>query len=343
MTTHYISLDTHCAFSEMAVVTSSGRLTRRERVDTTIPALIEAITSVRRPRQLTFEEGPLAGWLYRYLEPHVDELIVCDPRRNALVAKDSDKDDAIDAAKLAQLLRGGYLKPVHQADSLDRATFKEHVALYHDRVSRRVAEGNRILARLRRHGIFAKEADFSDAEKRGELLSQLPNHLLREDVRLLWRSYDAIASQADELRVDIRRRGRRIDVVRRFEAVPGIGPIRASTFYVYIDTPWRFRTKSALFRYSGIGLERRHSGTGPTQWRVARQANKRLKNVLIGAAKTAVAQPDNPFANHYEKGMRSGMTARNARRTEARRLAATLWGMWKSGTEYRPDWIAGRS
>ncbi len=341
MTTHYIGLDTHCAFTEMAVVTNSGRVTRRERLKTAIPELVEAITSVRQPRRLTFEEGPLAGWLYRNLKLHVDELIVCDPRRNHLVAKDSDKDDAIDAAKLAQLLRGGYLKPVHQADSLQRAIFKEHVALYHDRVARRVGEANRAMARLRRHGIFVKEVEFSTEEKREDLLARLPGRLLRKDMSLLWRSYDAIASQANDLRADIRCRGRRIDVVKRFEAVPGMGPIRAATFYVYIDTPWRFRTKSALYRYVGIGLERRHSGTGPTQWRVARQANKHLKNVIIGAAKSAIAQRENHFADQYQKGIERGMTARNARRTVARQQASVLWGMWKSDTEYRPELLTG--
>jgi hypothetical protein len=135
-------------------------------------------------------------------------------------------------------------------------------------VARRVGEANRIMARLRRHDIFVKEVEFSNEEKRDDLLAQLPDRLLCKDISLLWRSYDANASQADDLRADLRYRGRRIDVVKRFEAVPGIGPIRAATFYVYVDTPWRFRSKSALYRYAGISLERRHSGTGPTQWRV---------------------------------------------------------------------------
>ena len=63
---------------------------------------------MRRPRTLTFEEGPLADWLARTLRPHVERVIVCDPRRNALIAKSGDKDDPIDAERLAQLLRGGY-------------------------------------------------------------------------------------------------------------------------------------------------------------------------------------------------------------------------------------------
>ena len=77
---------------------------------------------------MTFEEGPLAGWLARNLRPHVDRLIVCESRRNALIAKDGDKDDPIDVGKLAQLLRGGYLKEVHQSQSLDRPLLKQHVS-----------------------------------------------------------------------------------------------------------------------------------------------------------------------------------------------------------------------
>ncbi len=52
----------------------------------------------------------MAGWLYRNLKDNVDDLVVCDPRRNKLIACDGDKDDSIDAGKLAGLLRGGFLR-----------------------------------------------------------------------------------------------------------------------------------------------------------------------------------------------------------------------------------------
>ena len=75
-----------------------------------------ALERTRRPRCAVFEEGPLADWLLRNLEGSVDELMICDPRRNSLIAKDSDKDDPIDAQKPAQLYRGGFVKPVHHPD-----------------------------------------------------------------------------------------------------------------------------------------------------------------------------------------------------------------------------------
>ena len=65
---------------------------------------------------MTFEEGTWSAWLYDLLNPHVDKLVVCNPRKNALL-KDGNKSDRIDARKLAELLRGNQLKPVYHGET----------------------------------------------------------------------------------------------------------------------------------------------------------------------------------------------------------------------------------
>jgi hypothetical protein len=88
MSTEYsTALDTHVSFCEMAAVTPRGKVVKRDRCETTIPTPVEMLDQVRRPRKLTFEEGPLADWLSRNLRPHVDELVVCEPRRNRLIGR----------------------------------------------------------------------------------------------------------------------------------------------------------------------------------------------------------------------------------------------------------------
>jgi len=52
---------------------------------------------------VTFEEGTWAAWLYHLLKPHVTKIVVCDPRRNALL-KEGNKGDKVDARKLVDLL-----------------------------------------------------------------------------------------------------------------------------------------------------------------------------------------------------------------------------------------------
>jgi transposase len=338
--THFVGLDTHCSFTELAVVTQSGRLVKRQRCATTIATLAQALQAISRPRLVALEEGPLADWLWRGLAAHVDAFVVCDPRRNQLIANDSDKDDPLDAEKLAQLYRGGYLKPVHHPEALDRAVFKHLVLLYHDRVRQRVAEANRVMAYLRRYGVFVRERAFRKPTDRQGLLERLPtNRLAAANLRLLWQGYDAIAAQVQQLRQRLVQTARAEEPIRRFVELPGLKWVRAATLFVFLDTPWRFRSKSALWKYLGIGLERRRSGTGPVQVRLVRQANRLLKGVIVGAAKRAISAGGNPFAAQYRRWLGDGLAAATARRNVARSLAATVWGMWKNGSVYQPQWV----
>lgn len=338
--THFIGMDAHCKECELKAMTATGRQTHAWRGPTTIPALSDAINSIPRPRWLAVEEGTISDWLWRNLSPLVDEFMICEPRRNHLIAKEGEKDDPIDAGKLADLFRGGYLKPVHHPESFDRMVFKQHVALYHDGVRERVRQANRIMAFLRQYGVFVQEKAFAEKAGRDELLRLLPNaRLARWNFLLLWEGYALASDHVGQSRRRLIGRARREPQIRRFTQLPGISWVRGATLFVYLDTPWRFKSKSALWKYMGIGLERRRSGNGPGQLRVVRQANRVLKNAILGAAKSAVRTAANPFAGQYERWLNEGISLRNARRNMARSLAATLWGMWKTGRDYRPEWV----
>jgi transposase len=245
--------------------------------------------------------------------------------------------------KLAQLLRGGYLKEVHQPQSLERSLVKQHVSFYHDRVRERVRQGHQLVAQLRRHGVFASIRDIADAEERPRVWRQLPQgKTLLFDLQCLLNVYDLLCQQEEQLRAELIRLARREEPVRRFVELPGISWVRALTFYVYVDTPARFASKEALWRYCGIGLERRHSGAGRCQVRLTRGGNRRLKDVLIGAAKSAVASGENPFADKYHYWNRQeGLHPSTARRNVARMFANTLRSLWMNGSAYDPERVCG--
>ena len=69
---------------------------------------------------MTFEEGTCAAWLHDLLKPHVTEVLVYDPRKNALL-KSGNKNNRIDARKLADLLRISILSPVYHGENGIRA------------------------------------------------------------------------------------------------------------------------------------------------------------------------------------------------------------------------------
>ena len=341
--THYIAMDTHSYSTEICVKTRANKPGRHWSVATTIPALRQVIDSIRRPRHMVFEEGPLASWLYRNLKEDADTVTVCDPRKNALIAKEGDKDDPIDANKLADLFIGGYTRSVHHTEEVSRDVFKQLVGAYHERVEHRVSEANKVIGALRRWGVVVRESAFADKIDRAPLLAKLPEGAelepARFNLRLMWEGYDQAVKQETKLRQQLRKLAKKQEVIVRLTELPGVAWVRAATFFAYLDTPWRFHSKQALWKYMGIGLVRETSGKGPVFVRVELAANRRLKSMIIGAAESAVIQGDNPFAEQHRRWKEAGLSPRNARRNVARSLAAVMWGMWKNGGVYEPKQV----
>src|ERR1700684_3392715 len=111
----YIGMDVHQATISVAVMDSSGKLIMECILETKAATILKFIAGLRGTLSVTFEEGTSAAWLRDLLKPHVALVVVCDPRKNALL-KDGSKSDRIDARKLAELLRGKQLHAVYHGE-----------------------------------------------------------------------------------------------------------------------------------------------------------------------------------------------------------------------------------
>jgi transposase len=337
-TEYFISFDAHCRTTDVCVKTRLGKLVKREHLNTAIPPLRELIESLPHPRYLALEESAIANWLYRHLQASTDQTVVCNPRRNHYIAQDGDKDDPIDAEKLNDLFRGGYLKSVHQKDTAEQAGTKQVIGLYHDRVHRRLAEGLQLLSLGKRWGLLLRrsELDGADAAKELPLCFKAAGApaSVQQAVEDLLGGYQQFQAQEARLYQELCDLAKASKVMRRVMDLPGYGPVRAATLICYLDTPWRFRSKSALWKYVGIGLKRERSGDGPEYLHVEQACNRLLRNMVIGAAQNAIEQKDNIFLRRYRKWIQAGCSFRNARRNVAREQVAAIWGMWKSDTAF---------
>ena len=340
--TKYIAGDVHVARTELAIE-RNGTIINRFSVPTTIPALREVLQTVQRPKIFVIEEGCMSGWLFRNLHDNVDKMIVCDPRRNHYIAKDGDKDDPIDAGKLAELARGGFLREVYHTTDESRTIFKEWVGIYHDRVRERTRQKNKIYAIARSHGAVLNSAIFI-AEVWNRWRTEIKDSELRLQMELLYKGYAVVAGQVKEALKQIRKRREKYPIIGYWEELPGIGPVRGSTLFAYLDTPWRFNKRSQLCKYCGLGLQRSTSGTDKNgrpnkgSLHLAWQVNRRLKDAIMGATTNAVVG-DNPFGYQYRRLLKNGMTPGNAKHTVARKILAVMWGMWKRDERFDAQWL----
>jgi len=344
MTMNYIGADVDSKMTELAV-RRKGRIVARRRVPTSIKDIRQYLAAVSGQTALAFEEGPMAHWMWRNLKDHVDRIVVCDPRRNKLITHDGDKSDPVDAGKLAELLDGGYLREVYHSDDDGRVLLKEWVSLYHDRVRDAVRQANKIRARCRMYGVRMPGCVLRNPVRRPEWLALVQCPGLVGQLELLWLGFDAVARQTSKARWQLELQSRRYEIIKLWRDIPGIGLIRAATFFAYVDTPWRFKTPKKLWKYCGVGLQRTTSGTGkdgkprPGYLRLPWAVNRRLKDVAYGAAMSAINGNSNVFRSYYARLLRDGVSLSNARHSVSRKMITVMWGMWKTTRRFDPQLV----
>jgi transposase len=124
----YIGLDVHKESISITVLNAAGKIVMECVIETKAITILQFLRGLRGDLYVTFEEGTSAAWLYDLIQPHVTQIVVCNPRQNALL-NHGNKSDRIDARKLAELLRGSQLKPVYHGEHGVRA-LKELVRSY---------------------------------------------------------------------------------------------------------------------------------------------------------------------------------------------------------------------
>ena len=111
----YIGMDVHQATISAAVMDAHGKLIMECLLETKASTIVEFTQGLQGTLSVTFEEGTSAAWLHDLLQPHVDRLVVCDPRKAALL-KEGNKSDRTDARKLAEMLRTQQLHSVYHGE-----------------------------------------------------------------------------------------------------------------------------------------------------------------------------------------------------------------------------------
>jgi len=92
----YIGMDVHKEAIVIAVLNASGKLVMESIVETKANSLLQFIHGLQGELHVTWEEGTWASWLHNLLQPRVEKVVVCNPRRNAQL-KEGSKSDKVDA------------------------------------------------------------------------------------------------------------------------------------------------------------------------------------------------------------------------------------------------------
>jgi transposase len=287
------------------------------------------------------------------LKSQVAELVVCNPRKNALL-KSGNKSDQIDARKLADLLRTNLLTSVYHDDS-HTLTLKELGRTYRSVTDDATRVMRRLKALYRGQAIDTGGKKLYTQRRREQWLDQLSQFGQRYRAERMFEQFDGLQSLRRQIRRDLIQEGQKHAATATLSSIPFVGPIRSALLIARVQTPFRFRTKRQFWAYCGLALETRTSADHQVVDGELRRKNKpvfirglnlnhnhELKNIFKSAATTASATPG-PFRDFYENLLIKGMKPDMARLTLARKIAAIRLSVWKKGERFDPEQLKAQA
>src|SRR5271169_2280652 len=197
----YIGLDVHQSTISVAVLDADGKLVMQSVIATHAATILDFLHGLRGSLHVTFEEGTHSAWLYDLLVRRVAHVGVCNPRKNALL-KAGSRSDAIDARKLAELLRAGLLSSVYHGQNSTAAV--KHLGRSYAALTQ---DTTRIMGRLkalyRSQAIACAGKKLYGARHREQWLAQLPESGLQRRARRLYQQVDLLQELRREARQDL--------------------------------------------------------------------------------------------------------------------------------------------
>jgi transposase len=346
MKTYYVGMDVHRASIVIVVLNGAGKLVMQYVTETSAARVRDFLRQLRGKVYVTFEEGTQANWLHDLVRPLVTEVVVCDPRQNKLLHS-GNKNDRIDAQKLAELLRNGALKAVYHGDNGMRM-LKELVHCYDCLVSDTTRVMNRLKAIYRGRAIACGGHDIYRPDRRPEWLQKLKEPGARQRASFLYQQLAALKPLRHEAKRLMVKEARRQTAYPWLMSVPRLGVVSVAQLLAIVGTPHRFRNKRQFWPHVGLAVVTRTTADHevvngvlqrsrrPLATRgLNRNHNHVLKRVFKNAAITACHS--GPFKAAYDVRVAQGMDPSLARLTIARQLAAITLALWKRGEQFNPE------
>jgi len=317
----YVGIDVHRKRSQVAVIDAKGEVLANRNVPNGVEPILKVIGGLPPGTPAAFEAAYGTSWLVELLEdygfaPHLVHSLRCKAIASARL-----KNDKVDAAILAQLLRADLLPeawiappPVRQL----RALLRHRVAL----VRLRTLLRNRIHAIVADYGHDRPAGAYWSGPGRAWLacleVPAVSRELIDDDLALI----DALQDRIDRLDWEIRQRSRSDPRVKVLTQLPGIGPFTALLILAEIGEVNRFGSARKLASWAGLTPTVRGSDRVAHYGHISKEGSVWLRWVLCEAAQTAKRHPQ--FAASYQaiakrRGKKIATTA------VARKLLTRAW------------------
>jgi transposase len=316
----YVGIDVHRKRSQVAVVTGDGNVELNKNVVNGSEPMLRLIGGLPAGTPVAFEAAFGWGWLAGLLEDYGFEAHLVHPLRCKAIASARLKNDKVDAAILAQLLRADLLPEAWIAPAQVRqlrAQLRHRISLVRLGTQMR----NRIHAVAADHG-YDRSASYWTGPGRGWLAELDLPATSREIITDCLAVIDALAVLIDRLDGELHQHAKADPRVKALRTLPGVGEFTALVMVAEIGDISRFPSARKLASWAGLTPTVRGSDLKVRHGHISKQGSVWLRWALNQAAQTAKRSPE--FAAAY-----SGIAKRRGKKIAtiaiARKLLTRAW------------------
>jgi transposase len=311
----YVGIDVHRKRSQVAVIGKSGEVLVNRNVPNGVEPVLAAIGHVPLGTPVAFEAAYGWGWLVELLDEYGFEAHLVHPSRCKAIAAARLKNDKVDAAILAQLLRADLLPeawiappPVRQL----RALLRHRCQLVRVRTMLRT----RIHAVLADYGYDRPGGCWSGPGRTWLASLDLPEvsrRVIEDNLAML----DGLVGPINALDGEIHERAKADPRVKVLMALPGVGELTAMIILAEVGDVSRFGSARKLASWAGLTPTVRGSDLTVRHGHISKQGSTWLRWILCEAAQTAKRHPD--FAETY-----AGISRRRGKKIATTAIARKL-------------------
>jgi len=291
----YVGIDVHRKRSQVAVVAEDGKVQLNKNTVNGTETLLRLIGDLPAGTPVAFEAAFGWGWLLRLLEDYGFDPHLVHPLQCKAIASARLKNDKVDAATLAQLLRADLLPEAWIAPAEVRqlrALLRHRTGL----VRLGTQQRNRIHAVVADFG-YDRSGSYLSGPGRGWLAGLDLPAVSREIVADCLAVIDGLAPVTGRIDGELRAHAKADPRVKTLTALPGVGQFTALVMVAEIGDITRFPSARKLASWAGLTPTVRGSDRTVRHGHISKQGSAWLRWVLNQAAQTAKRSPE--FAAAY--------------------------------------------
>ena len=285
----YVGIDVHRKRSQVAVVAEDGKVQLNKNTVNGTEPLLRLIGDLPAGTPVAFEAAFGWGWLLRLLEDYGFDPHLVHPLQCKAIASARLKNDKVDAATLAQLLRADLLPEAWIAP----AEVRQLRALLRHRAGL-VRLGTQLRNRI--HAVVAdfgydRSGSYLSGPGRGWLAGLDLPAVSREVVADCLAVIDGLAPVIDRIDGELRLHAKADPRVKTLTTLPGVGQFTALVMLAEIGDITRFPSARKLASWAGLTPTVRGSDRTVRHGHISKQGSAWLRWVLNQAAQTAKRSP----------------------------------------------------